>query len=187
MPSLQPGETLLRTGAVVWVGPQGPPRPGTLSVTNHALIFEGPTPEGWGGPPRPMGPGPFRGPGPGLRPGMRPGVGGPPGEPGVLRIPLWRCRGASVVSTPQGPGLHVQLLQRQIVFTAEGPEQWASVITQARATAPPPPPGAMGGGPGGPRGPPNPGAMRAAMPRCGYCGQLSAVSATKCEHCGAPF
>lgn len=174
MPNLLPGEILLRTGPVVWTPPQGPPRSGTLSLTNQALLFEGPVP--WGG--GPGGPrGPMMGP---RRPMMRPGFGARPGMgPGLLRIPLWRCRGAAVVNGPNGAGLNVQLLQRQLFFTLAEPEAWAAAITQARASAPPAPPGALGGGPAG--------APHGAMPRCEYCGQLSQAAATNCEHCGAPF
>lgn len=179
MANLQPNESVLKSGAVTWVGPQGPPRTGTLSVTNLALIFEGPIPWGGGGPRGPMmGRGPMMRPGPRM---MRPMMGGgpPPMPPGELRIPLWRCRGATAAAGGPGAGLTVQLLSRQIFFTTENPVEWAAVINQARAAAPPAPPGAMGG--------PGAGPGRAAMPRCEYCGQLSQAAATKCEHCGAPF
>ncbi|MGA8303599.1 MAG: hypothetical protein WA547_02475 [Thermoplasmata archaeon] len=77
MPTLKPGETVVRAGAVTWVGPPGP-RPGQLTVTNRAMIFEGPI---------------ARRPPPAT-------TGAPPGppvvEPGELRIPLWRCRNAAV-------------------------------------------------------------------------------------------
>lgn len=173
MANLLPGENLLRTAAVVWVPLQGPPRNGTLTLTNQALLFEGPLPWGGGGPRRPMMMGP-------RRPMMRPGMGPRPAmAPGLLRIPLWRCRSASAANGPDGPGLTVVLLQRQLFFRVSDAEAFAAAITQARALAPPAPPGALAGPPGG--------AARAAMPRCEYCGQLSAATATTCEHCGAPF
>jgi hypothetical protein len=57
MVTLEPGETMLKTGPVRWVGREGE-RAGVLTLTNHALIFEGPVPQfppGSG-----MGPGPMR-------------------------------------------------------------------------------------------------------------------------------
>ena len=177
MPNLLAGESQLRTANVVWAGPEGP-RPGTLTLTNQALIFEGPVPQG---PPGPR-PGPFRGP-PGRFGPPRgfgaPGPGRPMLAPGVLRIPLWRCRQAVVRPGPEGNVLEVDLLQRSPIFRLPEPEAWAAAINQARATAPPPPPGAMGGGPGGPG--------RAPMPRCEYCGNLSPTGSPKCTSCGASF
>lgn|GEM_PF-530708 len=163
--------TPLRTGSAVWIEPP-PPRPGTLTLTTEAITFDGP---GGRGPPpmRPM----FRGPRP-MRPGFGP-RGGPGGMGGgSLRIPLWRCRGATAVNGPQGPALQLELLSRRVVFGTPEAAAWAAAINEARARAPPPPPGVMAG-PGG--------AGRGAMPRCEYCGQLSQPSATKCESCGAPF
>jgi hypothetical protein len=160
MPTLEPGETVLRTGPVVWVGgPQGPRR-GVLSVTNHALLFEA------SGPP--------------LSPPTLAGATGS-GPPREVRIGLWRCRRATVSSGPRGPVVEVELLARRVFFRVEEPAIWIETINRARATAPPPPPGAIG--PGGGR----PGAARAAMPRCDYCGRLSAGTAIRCESCGAPF
>lgn len=174
MVQLQPGESIARSGPVRWIAAQGPERNGTLSVTNHALVFEGPMP--WGAP---GGRGPMMRPRPPMgRPGgfgMRGGMGPGPMPPGVLRIPLWRCRGAAVLPGSGGPLLRVDLLQRQLTFAVEAPDQWVAAIEQARAQAPPPP-AALPGGPG-----------RASLPRCEYCSLLSASGSTHCEHCGAPF
>lgn len=176
MVNLSPGESVQRTNPVTWITPGGP-REGVLSLTNQGIIFEGPVP-----PQGPMGRGPMRpgmgmrGPPGGFRGGMSP-RGPPPLSEGVLRIPFWRCRNASVAASPQGTRLQLELLQRTLFFQTPEPEAWAASINQLRANAPPPPPGAMGGGMGG----------RAPQPRCDYCGNLSAVGATKCEHCGAPF
>jgi hypothetical protein len=173
MPNLEPGETVLKTGPVVWVGGPAPPRSGTLSVTNRSLIFEGPVP------PRPP-----MGPGRGGRFGMRPGFGPrgpPPMQEGELHIPLWRCQNASAVTDPRGTFVEVDLLSRRIFFQTADAAGWAAVITQARMSAPPAPPG----GPAGRGGPVGMG--RAQMPKCPYCGQLSQATATKCESCGAPF
>lgn len=181
VPQLESGESQILTAAVTWIGPPAP-RQGTLTLTNQALIFEGPVPAGGGGGGgmgRPMMRPGFRGPMGGMGPrGF--GGGPPPMVPGTLRIPLWRCRGASVVPAPQGGGnlLQVQLLSRVIAFNLPQPEAWAAAVVQARASAPPPPPGAMG--PGGGPGP-------AAMPRCDYCGRLSPAGSPKCANCGAPF
>lgn len=181
MAQLFPGETSIRSGPVTLVGPMGP-RSGTLTLTNQAMVFEGPG----------LGPvGPMR-PGMGPRFGGRPGFGGragfgggpgygprgPGGGAGVLRIPLWRCRTAAAANGPQGAGVQLTLLSRELFVQTDDAPGWAAAINQARANAPPPPPGAMGpgGGPG-----------RAAMPRCEYCGQLSQTTATHCESCGAPF
>ena len=57
MVALESGEAVLKTGPARWVGREGE-RPGVLTLTNHALIFEGPVPQfppGGG-----MGPGPMR-------------------------------------------------------------------------------------------------------------------------------
>jgi hypothetical protein len=180
---LEPGESQILSAPVTWIGPPAP-RQGILTLTNHALIFEGPVPMGGGGGggrPMMMRPG-FRGPMGGMGPrGF--GGGPPPMQQGTLRIPLWRCRGATVLPNPQGGGnlLQLQLLSRVIAFSLPQPDAWAAAVTQARASAPPPPPGAMGpgGGMGGPGGAP--------MPRCDYCGRLSPAGSPKCENCGAPF
>jgi hypothetical protein len=160
MVTLEPGESVLRSGSVVWVGPPGP-RPGTLTLTNHALVFEGPIP-------RPM------------RPGAAMRAQLPP-VPGELRIALWRCRGAANVNSPQGPVLEVELLHRSLFFRIEAIDAWVQEIGRARAGAPPPPPWALK-----PEGAPTV-RGRTAMPRCDYCGHLNAPTATKCESCGAPF
>jgi len=162
MVTLEAGEAVFRTGPVVWVGPAGP-RPGTLSVTNHALVFEGPIP-------RPMRAGPWGG-----RPRTVTLV------PGELRIALWRCRTAFTANGPRGPVLEVELLARRLFFRADDVEGWARAINQARATAPPAPEGALTrlGAPSGP--------VSSAMPRCEFCGHLNAVGSTKCQSCGAPF
>ena len=162
MGTLEAGETLVRAGPVTWVGPPGP-RPGRLSVTDRALLFEGPI---------------ARRPRPG-EPGF--GMGRPIVEPGELRIPLWRCRNAAVAQGPRGPVLEVELLARRVFFRCEDAPAWAVAINQARARAPPPPPGALErarpGGPGGGR----------PMVRCEYCAHLNVAAAAKCETCGAPF
>jgi hypothetical protein len=162
MATLEAGEAVLRAGNVTWVGPPGP-RPGRLSVTNHALLFEGPIAR------RP-------------RPGEAGfGMGRPMVEPGELRIPLWRCRSATVATGPRGPVLEVDLLARRVFFRCEDAASWATAINRARASAPPVPPGALerAGRMGAPTGP--------APVRCDYCAHLSAPTATKCETCGAPF
>lgn len=162
MVALEAGETIVRTGPVVWVGAAGP-RPGTLSVTSHALVFEGPIP-------RPMQGGP---PGAGRRPVTF--------VPGELRIALWRCRTASAANGPRGPLLEIELLARKLFFRADDVEGWVRSINGARATAPPAPEGALAGM----RTPPGPGA--GAMPRCEFCGHLNAAGSLKCQSCGAPF
>lgn len=171
MVQLMPGETSLRSGSASLLGPQGP-RPGTLTLTTQALVFEGPGGARGGG----------RRPGFGPRFGGRPGFGprgpGGGGMAGVLRIPLWRCRNAAVANGPQATALELDLLSRQLFVQTDDAAGWAAAINQARATAPPPPPGALA--PGG-------GVGRAQLPRCDYCGQLSSVNATHCESCGAPF
>jgi hypothetical protein len=164
MVDLQPGETVLRSAAVVWVGGPGP-RPGTLTLTNHAVIFEGPVPVG---PPGGAAPGP------------------PTLEEGIRRIPLWRCRAARVSPGPAGPRLELDLLQRSIFFRMPDAPAWAAAINQAKAAAPPPPPGALAGG-GGASPAAAVAARRAAMPKCAYCGNLSPPMATHCKSCGAPF
>jgi hypothetical protein len=164
MVELNPGETVVHSGSVVWVG-GGVPRPGTLTLTNHALLFEGPIPVGPPGPP---------------------GSGPPALQQGVRRIPLWRCRDAKVSPGPAGPRLELVLLEHSIFFRTPEHPQWAAAINQARATAPPPPPGMAGGGAAA-----NPAAAiaarRAALPKCTYCGTISGAMATKCESCGAPL
>jgi hypothetical protein len=165
MVELNPGEVVVRTSSVVWVG--GPaPRPGVLTLTNRALIFDGPVPVGppGGGPPAPS-------------------AGPPQLEEGERRFPLWRCRGAKVSPGPAGMRLEIDLLQRVIFFRTADPGVWATAINQARATAPPPPPGTPGVGGGAP----NVAARRAAMPRCAYCQNLNAPMATHCKTCGAPL
>ena len=141
-----------------------------MTLTDRALIFEGPVPwaAGGGGPIMRGRPGFVQ---PRFGPGPAAGL-----HAGELRIPLWRCRGASAVPGPSGTGLNLQLLSRQVFFATNEAEAWSAAIEQARLLAPPAPPGALAGAGG-----------RAAMPRCEYCGQLSAATATKCEHCGAPF
>jgi hypothetical protein len=162
---LQPGETVVRETPVVWVGPPGP-RAGTLTLTNRALIFDGPiVVQPPGGAPR----GPDSGP--------------PQLEQGERRIPLWRCRGATVSQGPAGIRLEVDFLQWRAFFRTAEPGNWATAINQARATAPPPPPGANLG----PGGAPGIAAARAAMPRCAYCNNLNAPMATHCKSCGAPL
>ncbi len=170
MVALGPGESIVKSGPVRWVGREGE-RPGILTLTNHAIIFEGPIPQqppGAG-----MAPGPMR-----RRAWAGPSMGGPPVlVPGVLRIPLWRCRGAASIPGPSGSDLGLQLLQRSILFRTNEADAWAPAIRQARASAPPPPPGMMGIG-GGP-GPTN--------LHCDYCGRLSPPRSLKCVSCGAPF
>lgn len=172
MVALENGESVIKSGPVRWVGPEGE-RPGVLTLTNHALIFEGPIapppPGGGGGPPGPM-----------LRRAWaaQRRTGPPVLHPGVLRIPLWRCRGAAAIPGPSGSDLGLQLLQRSLLLRTAEADAWAHAVRQARATAPPPPPGAMGrGGPGAL--PPN--------RHCDYCGRLSPPASLKCVNCGAPF
>jgi hypothetical protein len=161
---LQPGESVLHSSAVVWVGGPGP-RPGTLTLTNRAILFEGPVPAG---PPGGAGAGP------------------PAMEEGLRRIPLWRCRDAKVAAGPAGPRLELDLLQRSIFFRTPEAAAWAAAINQAKASAPPPPPGAGGGGMAA-----GPGAgiaaRRAAMPKCSYCDSINGPMATRCKSCGAPL
>ncbi len=168
MVALEAGESVIKSGPVRWVGREGE-RPGVLTLTNHAIVFEGPVPQ------RPpgaaMGPGPMR---------RRAWAGQPMAAPpvlvqGALRIPLWRCRGAASIPGPSGSDLGLQLLQRSILFRTNEADAWALAIRQARASAPPPPPGMMGRG-GGP-----------ANRHCDYCGRLSPSRSVKCTSCGAPF
>jgi len=170
MVNLQPGESVIKSGPVRWVGREGE-RPGILTLTNRALVFEGPVPQ--------VPPGAGAGPGPMRRRAWaaRPMAGPPVLAPGVLRIPLWRCRGAAAVPGPTGSDLGVQLLQRSLVLRTTEADAWASAIRQARASAPPPPPGMMGvAGRGAP-----------ANLHCDYCGRASPPGSLKCVNCGAPF
>ena len=162
MPNLLPGERVLRTGSVAWAGRPGI-APGTLTLTNRAMIYEGPVPAG---------------------PPEGPSVPGGQFEPGARRIPLWRCRAARSSPGPAGgPRLELDLLQHSIFFRTNEPDAWAHAINEARASAPPPPPGGAGGGGGAP----GIAARRAAMSKCAYCGNLNAPMATKCASCGAPL
>ncbi|MCI4356455.1 MAG: hypothetical protein L3K18_04845 [Thermoplasmata archaeon] len=165
MVELIQGETVLRTGSVGWAGRPGV-GPGTLTLTNRAIIYEGPAPVG------------------------PPAAGGGPPQfaPGVRRIALWRCRLARSSPGPQGgPRLELDLLQRSLFFRTPEAQAWADAINNARASAPPPPPGmSAGAGPGAGSGA-DIAARRAAMPRCDYCGGLNAPMATKCKNCGAPL
>lgn len=165
MVALESGETVVRTGPVRWVGREGE-RPGVLTLTNLALIFEGPIPQfPPGGPPGPM------------RRRAWAGRRGPPPNlaPGTLRIPLWRCRGAAAIPGPGGSDLGIELLQRSFLLRTTEADQWAPAIREARAHAPGPPPGARGAG----GNPPD--------VHCDYCGRLSPPGSTKCTTCGAPF
>jgi len=175
MVNYEQGEAIIKTGPVRWVGHEGE-RPGVLTLTNRAVIFEGPVPQpppgGWGAQ-RP-GAGPM---------GRRPG--GPPTPPppivlapGALRIPLWRFRGANAVPGPQGPDLSLVLLQRTRLFRTNEAEAWAHAIRQARTSAPPAPPGVLEKAGGG---------MAPAKLHCEYCGKASPAGSQKCESCGAPF
>lgn len=167
MVTLEPGESIIKAGPVRWLGREGE-RPGTLTLTNHALIFEGPVPQPPPG--RPMGPGPMR------RRAWGPARGGPPAlVQGTLRIPLWRCRGAAAIPGPAGSDLGVQLLRRSFVLRTNEADSWAPAIRSARDSAPPPPPGMMG---------------FAGAPtnlHCDYCGRASPPGSLKCTSCGAPF
>jgi hypothetical protein len=164
MVTLQSGETVLRSGQVAWLGQRGP-RSGKLTLTNQALIFEGPIPRQR----------------PGAGPGGRWGPAARPLVQGELRIGLWRCKNATPSSGPRGPVLDVELLHRHLFFQVDNVPAWAQIITTARGSAPPAPPGALERLAGGPGGTP------ASMPRCEYCGHLSPATATRCESCGAPF
>jgi hypothetical protein len=155
---LQSGETPIRSGAAV-VQTQGGPRPGILTVTNQAIVFEvtgAPPPpgEGWG----------------------------PPGGPASneFRIGLYRVRQAVGAKGPSGPVLQVNLISRVLNIQVDDIPGWSTALTEARAHAPPPSPEALArramrkGGPAPPA-------------RCGYCSQLSPAGSTKCVSCGAPF
>jgi len=160
---LEGGEAALRSGKVVFFGQgtSGGSHPGTLTITNHALIFEGPIPKP-------------------AHPERPPGQRGPfTVEPGVLRVPLWRCKNASLAPSGFGGNLDVELLQRHLFFQVDDVTAWAQTINSARVAAPPPPPGVTGRGGGPGRGP--------AMPRCQYCGNLSPAGSPRCASCGAPF
>src|SRR5208283_4718043 len=170
MVELEPGETVLKTGPVRWVGREGE-RAGVLTLTNHALIFDGPVP------PRPPGAGMGGGPMRRRAWAAQRGAGPPVLVPGTLRIALWRCRGAAAIPGPSGNDLGVQLLQRSFLLRTSEADAWAPAIRQARASAPPPPPGAMGAGRGG----------VPANLHCDYCGKQSSPPATRCTTCGAPF
>ena len=167
MVALESGEAVIKTGPVRWVGREGE-RPGLLTLTNHALIFEGPVPQF--GPGGGMGPGPMR-----RRAWAAPGAGPPPLAPGTLRIPLWRCRGAASIPGPSGNDLGIQLLRRSFLLRTTEADSWAPAIRQARASAPPPPPGMMGAG--GPRQPIH----------CDYCGRSNPAGSGRCTSCGAPL
>jgi len=167
MVALEAGEVVIKTGPVRWAGREGE-RPGVLTLTNHALIFEGPVPQfGRGGG---RGAGPMRG-----RAWAASGAGPPPLAPGTLRIPLWRCRGAAAIPGPSGSDLGIQLLRRSFLLRSSEADAWAPAIRQARASAPPPPPGMLGtGGAGTPL-------------HCEYCGRPSPAGSTRCSSCGAPL
>ena len=167
MPTLEQGETVIKTGPVRWVGRDGE-RAGMLTLTNHAMIFEGPIPQM---PPGGMGP-------PGRRAWMARRAGPPVLVPGTLRIPLWRCRGAAAIPGPSGADLGVQLLRRSFLLRTTEAEAWAVAIRQARASAPPPPPGVMM---------PGAGAIGAAPLHCDYCDRTSPAGSDRCHSCGAPF
>jgi len=155
---LQSGETPLRSGPAV-VYTQGGPRPGTLTVTNQAIVFETsgappPNGEGWG-------------------------AGGGPGR-NEYRIGLYRVRQALGAKGPNGPVLQVNLLARVLYIGVDDIPAWAATLTAAQAHAPPPPPedaarrAMRKGGPAPPI-------------RCGYCTRLSPAGSIKCVSCGAPF
>lgn len=169
MVALEGGESVIKTGPVRWVGREGE-RPGVLTLTNHAIVFEGPIPQ--------LPPGGGMGPGMARRRAWAAGRMGPPNlAPGILRIPLWRCRGAAAIPGPSGSDLGIQLLQRSFLLRTDEADVWAPAIRQARASAPPPPPGMMR--PGGLGG--------MANLHCDYCGRSSPVGSPKCVSCGAPF
>ena len=170
MVSLEEGESAIRTGPVRWVGREGE-RAGVLTLTNHALIFEGPIPQ--------IPPGAAGGPGPmGRRAWVARGAGPPTLVAGTLRIPLWRCRGAASIPGPSGNDLGVQLLRRSFLLRTTEADAWARAIRQARSTAPPPPPGIM-----------VPGRTGGGAPsiHCDYCGRSSPAGSDRCRSCGAPF
>ncbi|MGA8275300.1 MAG: hypothetical protein WB789_01525 [Thermoplasmata archaeon] len=155
---LQSGETPIRSGASV-VLTQGGPRPGTLTVTNVAIVFEAsgappPQGEGWGLP------------------------GGPSAN--EYRIGLWRFRQALGAKGPNGPVLQVNLLSRVLYIQVDDISGWVATLSEAKAHAPPPPPDVQArralkkGGPAPPT-------------RCSYCTRLSPAGSIKCVSCGAPF
>jgi hypothetical protein len=171
MVTLETGESVIKTGPVRWVGREGE-RPGVLTLTNHAILFEGPIPQALPGA-GPGPPGPMRG-----RPWAAQRAAGPPRlVAGTLRIPLWRCRGAASIPGPSGSDLGIQLLQRSLLLRTGEADIWAPAIRQARASAPPPPPGMMGGH----------GAGAPANLHCEYCDRPSPPGSLKCVSCGAPF
>jgi hypothetical protein len=154
----QSGETPIRSGPAV-VLTQAGPRPGTLTLTNVAIVFEtagAPPPpgEGWGSP------------------------GGPGGN--EYRIGLWRVRQSLGAKGPHGPVLQVNLLARVLSFQVDDIPGWAAVLTEAQTHAPPPPAEVQArramkkGGPAPPT-------------RCSFCSRLSPAGSTKCASCGAPF
>jgi|HubBroStandDraft_1064217.scaffolds.fasta_scaffold59318_3 hypothetical protein len=155
---LQSGEAPIRSGPVV-VQTQGGPRPGTLTVTNFALVFESsgappPQGEGWGP------------------------AGGPSSN--EYRIGLWRVRQALGAKGPGGAVLQVNLLSRVLYLQVDDIPGWAAAVTEARAHAPPAPPEVAARKAMKQGGPPPP-------VRCGYCTRLSPAGSTKCTSCGAPF
>jgi len=171
MVALENGEAVIKTGPVRWVGREGE-RPGVLTLTNHALIFEGPIPQFPAG--APPGGAPMR------RRAWAAGRAGPPTlAPGTMRIALWRCRGAASIPGASGNDLGVQLLRRSFLLRTPEADAWAPEIRKARASAPPPPPG-MG----------FPGAAGGSAPaplHCDYCGRSSPAGSDRCHSCGAPF
>jgi hypothetical protein len=171
MVSLEAGETVIKTGPVRWVGREGE-RAGVLTLTNHAIVFEGPIPQA-----------PAPGSGTGAAPMRRRAwaaqrsAGPLTLVQGTLRIPLWRCRGAAAIPGPSGSDLGIQLLQRSLLLRTPEADAWAPAIRQARASAPPAPPGAIGAGRFGAR----------ENRHCDFCGRLSPPASLKCVNCGAPF
>lgn len=167
MVTLEEGETVIKTGPVRWVGREGE-RAGVLTLTNHALIFEGPVPQF----PPGAGMGPMR-----RRAWAAQRAGPPVLVPGTLRIPLWRCRGAASIPGRSGSDLGVQLLRRSFLLRTTEADGWAPLIRQARASAPPPPPGMMAAG----------GRGNASPLHCDYCGRSNPVGSARCASCGAPL
>ncbi len=155
---LQSGEAPFRSGAAVVQTGAGP-RPGTLTVTNQAIVFES------SGAPPPQGEGWGKG-------------GGPAGN--EYRIGLYRVRQALGAKGPGGPVLQVNLISRVLYIQVDDIPGWAAVVSEAQSHAPPPPPDVEArkamkkGGPAPPL-------------RCGYCTQLSPAGSTKCTSCGASF
>jgi len=168
MVTLEAGETVIKSGPVRWVGREGE-RSGVLTLTNHALLFEGPIPQ----PPPEAGPGPM-----GRRAWVARRAGPPTLVPGTLRIPLWRCRGAASIPGPSENDLGVQLLRRSFLLRTTDADAWAPAIREARAHAPPPPPGMMIPGVAG---------GASAPVHCDYCGRTSPAGSDRCQSCGAPF